>query len=233
MAQKDGKRPTAGKVSRSAVHAVARAAIKQKIGEYIGAGVEFPVTTIARELGVNTAHISLVNSGKRRPSPTLIRAMTAAGWINPEPYPYYKIRRDDAEHAARHIVGTLGIEYAADLVRGLFAEFSAGRAASEIARAIGFHSGRAVVFMERFGVADADIDPFRKNPYKLTDPKLAQCWRYGYIAGAASAAQEPIPELDEQTAPVHKSPPFARRSRRPLFGGFANAEVLRGEDPDG
>lgn len=64
------------------------------------------VAGVAAVLGVNSAHISnVVSTGERDVGPTLRRAMIAAGWIpRPDPYPYFKIRRDDPAIAAKQIV---------------------------------------------------------------------------------------------------------------------------------
>lgn len=81
----------------------------------------YTVTEIAELLGLeSSAHISNVLTQKRQPGPTLIKAMVKAKWIpKPPPYPYFKIRRDDANAAAQQIINTLGVDFALDLTWAL------------------------------------------------------------------------------------------------------------------
>ena len=78
------------------------------------------ISKMAEALGVNSGHISHVVSQRRKPGPTLVKAMLKNGWLpKPEPYPYFKIRKDDPEVAAKQLIDNMTMRYCRQLARCL------------------------------------------------------------------------------------------------------------------
>jgi len=92
----------------------------------------YRVQAMADDLGINSAHISHVLSGARPPGPTLIKALVDKGWMDsPPPYPYFKIRRDNAKIAAKQLLDNFGWEYLIKLAEELSWRILTDEAASE------------------------------------------------------------------------------------------------------